>query len=96
MFGPPMYVSLLVALAMLAAMAYVVVYKWRANKRNIQKVQDQEQAGEKLRELKHAASLRSLVDVDPSKAEKGTSVVSLTEASAPASSRRDYYNTNFV
>ncbi|GMF42562.1 unnamed protein product [Phytophthora fragariaefolia] len=96
MYGPPMYVSLLVALAMIAAMAFAIFYNWRKNKRYIHKVQAQEQAVEHLKELKQAASMRSMVEVDASKVEKGTSVVSLGEISISKSTTREDYSTNFV
>ncbi|KAG6613270.1 Beta-glucan synthesis-associated protein [Phytophthora cinnamomi] len=97
LYGPPMYVSVLVALALLAVMVFAIIYKWRENKRDIHKVQqDQEHKVEQLRELKQAASMGSMVEVGASKVERGTSVVSLPETNAAKSSKREDYSTNFV
>ncbi|KAG7385174.1 hypothetical protein PHYPSEUDO_001802 [Phytophthora pseudosyringae] len=94
LYGPPVYVSLLVALAMAAVTVLVLVRQQRRNKRTISKMQVQKQAAEQLGELKRAASIKSNGDVDASN--MGTPVVSLSEVSATKSNRREDYSTNFV
>ncbi|KAG3023026.1 hypothetical protein PC110_g9319 [Phytophthora cactorum] len=98
LFGPPMYVSLLVALAMALVTVSVIFHSWRENKR-ILSSRGQEQAVEDLKELKQAASMeKSGIEVGPRKSEKGTSVLSLSEVGATCtkSNRREDYSTNFV
>jgi len=49
-----------------------------------------------LKELKQAASARSIGDIDVCKTEKGTSVLSLSDAGVATSNRGGDYSTNFV
>ncbi|KAH7465873.1 hypothetical protein PRIC1_014654 [Phytophthora ramorum] len=91
-----MYISILVALAMVVVTACVIFHQWRAAQRNVAKVKEQEQAIEHLRELKHVASMGFIGEVDASKTEKGTPVLSLSEVSVAKSNRKEDYSTNFV
>jgi beta-glucanase (GH16 family) len=96
LYGPPMYVAVLVAVAMVAITACIVFYQWRADRRRVVKVREQEATVEHLKELKQAASARSIGDIDVCKTEKGTSVLSLSDAGVATSNRGGDYSTNFV
>ncbi|POM68836.1 Beta-glucan synthesis-associated protein [Phytophthora palmivora] len=93
LYGPPMYASLLVAFTMAVVTTLVIFRQWRRSKRISSQ---QEQPVVDLKELKQTASMRSMVEVDASKVEKGTPGLSLSEATATKTNRNLDYSTNFV
>ncbi|ETI44522.1 hypothetical protein L917_10340 [Phytophthora nicotianae] len=91
LFGPPMYVALLVASTVAGITVLAIFHRKRENKRIVAKVQVQAVK----KELKQTASMKSMVEVDPSRSEKGASVLSLDDVST-SKNRRGGYSTNFV
>ncbi|OWZ06720.1 putative membrane protein [Phytophthora megakarya] len=94
LYGPPLYVSLLVAFAMAGVTTLVIFRQWRRSKRIVSK---QGIPTEDLKELKQAASMTSMTEVDPnSKVEKGTSALSLDDITLTKSNKKLDYSSNFV
>ncbi|KAG6613196.1 Beta-glucan synthesis-associated protein [Phytophthora cinnamomi] len=96
MFGPPILVSILVAVVIITIAVCIILYKrWEA-KRLSARIQAQEQAAERVKELNKTASMLSATEASASKGEKSAAVLFNGDASGSKMDKKEDYATNFV
>ncbi|KAE9027487.1 hypothetical protein PR001_g11951 [Phytophthora rubi] len=94
LFGPPILVSILVAVAIIAIAVCIIVYKrWEAKSMSA-RIQAQEQAAERVKELNKTASM--MTEASGTKGEKSASVLFNGDANGSKLDMKEDYNANFA